>query len=100
MKIRLRPLRGDNCAIKHAFLHIAMAIAIKKPFTSETQALRDSVDLSEEDHEEIPCGRCDAVYILVYLKSSTPEQRTQYRRAVQQSIGNCDHHPPWINLPF
>jgi len=77
-----------------------MAIAIKKPFTPDTQSLRDSVDMSDKDHEEIPCGRCDAVYVLAYPRSSTPEQKLQYSRAVQQGMGNCGHHPPWIKLRF
>ncbi len=77
-----------------------MAIAIKKPFTSETQSLRNSVDMFDKDHEEIPCGQCDVVYVLVYPRSSTPEQRLQYRRAVQQGMGNCNQHPPSIELRF
>jgi len=77
-----------------------MAIAFKKPFTPETQSLRDSVGLPDMDHEEIPCGLCDAVYVLVYPRSSTREQKLQYSRAVQQGMGGCDHHPPSIKLRF
>lgn len=75
-----------------------MAIAIKKPFTQETQALRDSIDMSDKDHEEIPCGQCEAVYVLVYPRTSTVNERQQFGRAVQQGMGNCAHHPPSINI--
>lgn len=77
-----------------------MAIAFKKPFNPDTQALRDSVDLSDKEHEEIPCGQCDAVYVLIYPRSSTPEQRLRYTRAVQQGMANCGHHPPFMKMPF
>ena len=77
-----------------------MAIAFKKPFTPDTQSLRDSVDTSDVDHQEIPCGQCDAVYVLVYPRSSTPEQKLEYSQAVHQGMANCGHHPDCINLPF
>jgi hypothetical protein len=77
-----------------------MAIAIKKPFTPDTQSLRDSVDLSDKDYEDIPCGSCEAIYVLIFSTSSTPDQKHQYRQAVRQGMGNCSHHPAWINLPF
>jgi hypothetical protein len=75
-----------------------MAVAFKKPFTRETQDLRDWIDMTNKDHEEIPCARCEAGYVLVFLKSSTGDQRERYRHAVQQAMGNCEHHPPSIAL--
>ena len=77
-----------------------MAIAFKRPFTPDTQAIRDSVDMSNKEHEEIACGLCEAVYVLVYPRSSTPERKLEYSRAVQQGMGNCADHPPWIRLNF
>ncbi|PYV14369.1 MAG: hypothetical protein DMG21_18355 [Acidobacteria bacterium] len=77
-----------------------MAIAFKKAVTSDTQSLRDSIDLSEQELEEIPCGRCDAVYVLVYPKSLTADQKLQYGRTVQEGMAGCGHHPAWIKLPF
>ena len=77
-----------------------MAIAFKTPFTAETQALRDAVNMSDSDAEEVPCGQCDVAYVLLYPKSSSQEQRLQYRAAAQQGMANCNHHPAWIELPF
>ena len=77
-----------------------MAIAFKKPFTPETQALKDSVDLSDKASEEIPCQQCDAVYLLIYPKPSTPEQIHRYTQAVHQGMANCDHHPSYMEMPF
>ena len=84
----------------HVSLHAVMAIAFKKPFTADTQSLRDSVDLSDKDQEEIPCGRCDAIYVLVYAKSLTSKQKLEYGHAVQQGMGNCGRHPSSIKLNF
>ncbi len=91
---------ATSACSKGRSLHPAMAIAFKKPFTPDTQPLRDSVDMSDKDQEEIPCGRCEAVYVLVYPRSSATDQKLQYSRAVQQGMGNCGEHPPWIRLNF
>jgi hypothetical protein len=81
-------------------VHAVMAIAFKKPFTPETQSLRDGVDVSDKEHEEVPCGMCEAVYVLLYPRSSTPDLKLQYRRAVLRHMGDCNHHPPLIRLEF
>jgi hypothetical protein len=77
-----------------------MAIAFRKPYAADTQARRDAVDMSDKDFEEVPCGRCEAAYVLVYPRSSSGEKRAEYRLAVLQGMCNCLHHPPFIELPF
>jgi hypothetical protein len=77
-----------------------MAIAFKKPFGPETQAQRDSIDMSDKQVEEIPCGDCESVYVLIFPRTSTEEQRNAFIQAVRQAMGNCQHHPPFVNLTF
>lgn len=93
---KVAPLEHTKEKHDHIRKGIVMPLAIKKPFTHETQTLRDAIDLSDKQTEEIPCTRCDAAYVLVYTESSSVEQKLFYRELVEDSMGNCAHHPSSI----
>jgi len=64
-----------------------MAIAFRRPFTLETQELRDATDMSGKVTEEIACQACKTIYVFLYPNTATSEQIRLYRSAVQQAMG-------------
>jgi hypothetical protein len=93
-------MRGDKPPLEGLSPHPVMAIAFKKPFTPDTPPLRNAADMTDKDHEEIPRGRCEAVYVLVYPRSSKSDLKFQYDRGALQGMGDCGDRPPWIKLNF
>jgi hypothetical protein len=70
-----------------------MAIAFRRPFTLETQELRDATDMSGKVTEEIACQACKTIYVFLYPNTATSEQIRLYRSAVQQAMGACGSSP-------
>ncbi len=77
-----------------------MAIAFRKPFMPESQARRDSVDLSGARQTAISCPLCATEYVLIYPGSSGEAQLANYINAVHMGMQNCQAHPPYIELNF
>lgn len=79
-----------------------MPIAFKKPFTADTQELRDAVDYRNTRSLEVTCGvqGCPTSYVLVYHEDTSAETVAAYETGIRQGMCNCAAHPSTIRLSF
>lgn len=77
-----------------------MAIAFRKPFTSETQAKRDSINASGTKDATVVCPLCGTEYLLIYPIVSSPAELETYTSTVHQGMDNCKSHRPWVEMNF